>query len=739
MTRRLYWVAMTYVTRPACWFFLITGLLLAGLILRYAPKNEFANAVPPLTASGGLRLQYRMDLGRIAEQGKWSDVTTVYLGKHGLLESSDSPLESISIPFDKSAARVTRYYPLVTIVSESPAVNSDRFLTTPELVALTPNVRTVSLADRDLTPRSLELLAAWTKLEALNLENATIQNDDWAHLTKLVNLREIDFTNCQIDERLEMLRTLPRLERLIFRTPSNINDDLLLELGKLPHLKSLVLFPDMPADGKGAISARGIRSLADSTSLTTIYVGGGENTVRVLRQRLPEKDIERAEISISLYFRMVALLVGAGTITAILSMQLQGQLGLPDARLNNRFATPHLAFAAVVVLAWMLASPLLVLAEGGNWMAIGTIALGPIPLALLLSPWCSYTGTLAPVVRNTTGLFIVVLFVGPMVLALYKPAMVEAYLRGDYPVLIWLFLGTSLLALASSQRWMERYVVQAGESRLDPRSVEEVASFDASFAPLRGDWSLLFPWRRWILGLLSRTSRQHAGFFRRVALVRIGNIHGWDAVFAFSLYVQLSVAASFLLIARLSQPQNTTTIPEQWPVRLLGFLINAAMISVLSTMAGWRLRIRSLAAESLRPVERHQHRTEILAAIFVDLVPFIVSTSAVTAFLEYQKVGTDGWSPLQPFAALAVLVGAQLLVFSFSLLVIAMRETWRSIGFGLIAFGILAATLWTAGNGSLLSSAFGILVFGVTLITLGVVATWAATQKWKELELGLYG
>ena len=97
---------------------------------------------------------------------------------------------------------------------------------------------------------------------------------DLAKLQPLTELRELIVQTSKPPENLSALANLKQLETIVVRSRMAVNDQVLTEMAKLPHLKMLVLdfgysFPFEPH-----VTQAGLAVLAGSPSLELVYAGG---------------------------------------------------------------------------------------------------------------------------------------------------------------------------------------------------------------------------------------------------------------------------------------------------------------------------------------------------------------------------------------------------------------------------------------------------------------------------------
>lgn len=719
MFKPLYHVAVSYVTRPLVWLYVgVAGLSTLPLWLIHF-GNDARDAVPALITPN-LSVRFTYQLTEVVHDNRLAEVDALYLGADGLT------LAFLSRELGKQI--------IVPGKNGGPAL----FFTAEELLARMPNLRIVDCYAVDVSPDLLQAIAKLPRLEVLSLKLASFDPQHLKYLAKVPTLREIDLSGCNVAAGIHSLTELPSLERLDFGFPNYVNNRLLGELSSFPHLRTLVLAANVGNTPQHFVSEKSVRRLADIRSLQTIYVVPTPNTdsIAIFRDLLPGVEIRRAQYSLQLLFRLLGITLVSFFLVNLLALQLMTIFGLPSSRMIPRFAAPQLLFVGSCFLFWLLLAPVF----AGEFK---TDALAVRSIVLAVTAFVTGIFAVKPKPSRVRGFILglgmATLFTMGGVVAMKFGGWIDAYVRGDFPLLCWCLVLFSSLVIVRFAFVVRLAAVTYAELGIEPRSLADISPLGTSLQPPDGSPAIVSPgWRDSRLAAVLGRSRTGGGLWHRVAFWRVGNSIGWETTLVLMFVI--------LLINGGQQIYFQLQFQRQPSVQLLGIavaMVVATGLSISLAMAAvaWRQRFSLLAFESIHPVPRARMLHDLLYAVAVDLAMIPLLTVLAGVVLEVVRAGKSDWTPLEPWAAAVLVLGVNIAAYAVALWIITFRETWKSIAFSIGTLAVIVA----AGTGTFavlslleLSLASGLFITGLGLSLASLVALRIAVRQWSMLELGLY-
>ena len=235
------------------------------------------------------------DLQAIRKAGKQEEVS--YLSIGWMQEFNESPVTPNA---DGSVTPITLDEPWRPNRSE----DSHRLAFLSEF----PNLKGLDVFSMYVTRADLETISSLKALEKLSLYGVQVLEEDavrrlnpndFAKLSSLTKLRELDLSQSEFEGGGEQLAKLPELEALYFGSFAQTNDRSLADLQKLPKLTKLAIAPVFHPEGKNhdsAITDAGLESLKSFPALKELLVAPhGEKfavPIERVREMLPDVTIK---------------------------------------------------------------------------------------------------------------------------------------------------------------------------------------------------------------------------------------------------------------------------------------------------------------------------------------------------------------------------------------------------------------------------------------------------------------
>ena len=347
MRSRLLAVWMTYWSRP---FVLVMGLfwvaMLVGPLMIGGSTNHVRRSHPEVEMPGS-SIERVEQLDAVRQSGRQEDVGGLRLDwlSHKLVRRDatwDEERQSWVASGDPAQMDTLKF------VEEFPNLKA---LTYDNLILLPEDLQRLSRC-KQLTQLSLSGVQVYEKRtdpDAVGGRLREFNGDDLVVIAGLKQLEVLDLSGLEIAGNLESLSGLPNLHTLILSRFEHLNDATLADLRHLPSLKTLVITPvyiDRPrTDHDGSVTDTGLSSLAEVSSLQTIFIGfHGPSTVPVakLQETLPSVWVRRG------YYSQERVAIGgwlpiliAIVLTTLLSLHTQMMYAQPSAYLLPRFSPAH--------------------------------------------------------------------------------------------------------------------------------------------------------------------------------------------------------------------------------------------------------------------------------------------------------------------------------------------------------------------------------------------------------------
>jgi hypothetical protein len=724
MINRIGWIVVSYATRPLV--LALTGLgilfLLLGMIPMPIRPNEWA--IYPSAPQARLMVDLKATLDAVRKSGRQQEVDGIDLSRlwTDLAPRKIDPEGRPSIgPPDEA------FYKIL-----------DEF----------PNLRSVRYSYFG-EPTGLDRIVSLAQLETLSLDGFGFF--DLARLRSLQNLRRLEIGLFEIQksvngvlqplpklEGLDALASLPKLDTLVLRTRSVVNDAVLTEVGSLPHLSMLVLdLADSPHTPLSTTEA-GFDALARAPELQTLYVGGRFPEDYTQLAFLAKASAPRLWIFSSRHDSTKSIpftfLMPCFWFAMAIGGQLASQFLGSGSRLIPGFASSH-ALVGVVLSAGVIvfgADRLMTIGVSGP-VAIAASA-AQVTSIIAIGAASALTRTFRPRGIQRLTWMIPVVFVcvlasfvfpawDPLASALHSPIAAVAYAL--------VACGATVLAvwtLAHRAEWF------SDSSSLERRN------------PMRYEWLGMGGGSRWMFFTNRRERHIEAGlsttpnlnWWQRVGRWRLGNPSLEILPLALVILVPIGAAAlTMLAMARQSGASR--------PISLFPMLSFMPFMMLLGHVgATWRARLLVLPLEFLRPCSRQAMQRELAAAFALDLLPLAI-LFAILATLGFHLNTSINlpwrWVPLSFLYFLALGCSG---ILAVGALVVVVRRLWVSIvllfvfvlanmlgGAGLVLFERGAPDLFPG----FMPTALIFASFCLPILC-GAIFCWVLWRRWLRIEIG---
>jgi hypothetical protein len=725
MISRIGWIAVSYATRPLV--LALTGLGILFLALGMIPNPIRSNEWVVYLAAPQARLMVnsKVTLDAVRKSGRQQEVDGI-----------DFPRLWIDLEPPKIDPEGRPYH-------SSP---DDAFY---KILEEFPNLRSVHYSCYG-EPTGMERIVSLAQLETLSLDGFGFF--DLAPLRTLRNLRRLEiglfetqkYVNGVLQqppklEGLGALTSLPKLDTLVLRTRSVVNDAVLTEVGSLPHLAVLVLdLADSPRTPLSATQA-GFDALARAPALQTLYVGG----------RFPEDYTELAALAKASAPRLwiyssrhdskktipLTFLMPCFWFAMAIGVQLSSQFLGSGSRLVPRFASSH-ALVGVVLSAGVIVFGAARLMKSGLSGPVAIVASAALVTSIIaLGATSALTRAFRPRGIQRLTWIIPVLFVcvlvsfvfpawDPLASALNSPMAVIAYAL--------VACGATVLAvwtLANRAEWF------SGSSSLERRN------------PMGSEWLGVGGRGRWMF-FTNRRERQievwlpttrNPNWWQRVQRWRLGNPP--YRPLSFTLVMLGTFVVTTWVITRLS---GTPRSSSPFPFALAPYIIFLVVGMLVQVSAFWRARLLVLPLEFLRPYSRRALQRELAAALALDLLPLAILFAIVATLGIHLATSASlswRWAPLSFLYFLVLGCSGTL---AMGALVVLVRRLWVSIVLLIVfmlanMFGGNGLFLFQLGSRDFFPSFMTSgLILGQFLLPIlsGVILCWVLWRRWLRIEIG---
>jgi hypothetical protein len=721
MINRIGWIVVSYATRPLVLALTGLGILFLLLGMIPAPIRSQEWAIYPSAPQARLMVDSKATLEAVRKLGRQQEVDGIDLPRlwTDLAPRKIDPEGRPSIgPSDEA------FYKIL-----------DEF----------PNLRSVRYSYFG-EPTGLDRIVSLAQLETLSLDGFGFF--DLARLRSLQNLRRLEIGLFEVQksvngvlqplpklEGLDALASLPKLDTLLLRTRSVVNDAVLTEVGSLPHLSMLVLdLADSPHTPLLATQA-GFDALARAPELQTLYVGGRFPEDYTQLAFLAKASAPRLWIFSSRHDSTKSIpftfLMPCFWFAMAIGGQLASQFLGSGSRLIPGFASSH-ALVGVVLSAGVIvfgADRLMTIGVSGP-VAIAASA-AQVTSIIALGAASALTRTFRPRGIQRLTWMIPVVFVcvlvsfvfpawDPLASALHSPIAAVSYAL--------VACGATVLAvwtLAHRAEWFS-----------DSSSLERQN-------PMRYEWLGMGGGSRWMFFTNRRERHIEAGlsttpnsnWWQRVGRWRLGNPP--SRLLGLTLVMVGAFVVTTWVTTRLSgAPRSSSPFP------MLGFMLIVALLAQAG--AQWRARLLVLPLEFLRPYSRRAMQRELAAAFALDLLPVAI-LFAILATLGFHLNTSINlpwrWVPLSFLYFLALGCSG---ILAVGALVVVVRRLWVSIvllfvfvlanmfgGAGLVLFERGAPDLFPG----LMPTALILASFCLPILC-GAIFCWVLWRRWLRIEIG---
>lgn len=610
MFRRLWWIAASYFTRTGILVLFASGMLFGGVtwFIWFAggmsPVYELAYPQPPAPR---LLVDSQAQLDAVRREG-WQqvvdaiDLRALWIDMHRAHEKpgvGPPPAVEFSLPGEE-------FYDIL-----------EEF----------PNLRHVTMTTygQSAGTRQLGRLA---HLEYLAIDGVAPADLGW--MRSLGALRWLQLTFYGPIEDARALAELPRVETVIFRSRSEVTDEVLAAMAELARLKQLVLvFPATTARGAAPpFSAAGLAALDRSNSLETLYVGSympGESDELLA---LARRAVSRGRIEPALVVRRSR---GMGLTPPLFAMAigiaLASQFRGPMSRLAPGFVASHALVASVFFFAAVLLSVVRLILDGNDPLASSVASLTLAAAGVMLAAAMPHAVSADQTRRKQTDILLrtVLLFVAGSPLIL--PNLGYEILQGSRPGMVALLGLAGLAAVGFTVHDLRRLAESSGTAGLlDRQSDRRRLLLQSQY---KNNWMFASAAREQSIESWHSAPPRWT-WWRRVRRWQIGN-----APFRSVGMVLMAVVGFYgvtFVMRRLTMGEAGMPGDFGW-LRSQSLLV--ALIMVLMTVGrvamAWRARLLVLPVESLRPYWRRALRSEMAAAFALDLIAPVLVAAIVGA------------------------------------------------------------------------------------------------------------
>ena len=752
MFNRLYWVAISYLTRPLYLWLVVGGAIFAPLMLINVPPRTSVKPTFRAIPAPNLRIDSAATLKSVRNAGLQNQVDAIDLFRL----------------WTDVAPRHTRQDPVRGKVTEITPLPDESFY---HILDEFPHLRTVTNWANCTERLVPDRIARLPELENLSLSGCVTGGLSPLRAARNLRRLELDFI-LSFDgiphlEGIRDLAELPHLETIVFRT-GVVNDRMLAELAELPHLKTLVLLFPNSITAPIYVTHDGFAALARSPGLRDLRVGSYVEQERqpllaMARAALPDVPIREAVVdtheAVPLFALMSVLILPAMG----LGVQLYSQFRGPASRLMPGFAAPHALVGSVLAVGLVVLMAARLIWEPGASVA-GSILLPSTLVSVVLACTASIaaarwyqievnrrlcTASIAAgrwyqieINRRlaiAVSLFLPITPVG-LSCAMYSQTLRQRLLAANDPVTV-IILVFIVAASSTLTIWMlNRLVDWASQAGLDDRSLPKgIFLWGQQTHRIEPE-----PPSDFVTRFFARQERQIEELSKggeplttwgKIQRWRLGNAAQWP-FFLVSLVSLIALLIPGLVTSKLLFGTwfNATSL------KYIAFLYLAMFGSMVG--ARWRSRTQVLPLEILRPTSRASLQREWMWALLLDVVPCTISFAAIeSVVLNYVPPLGMVWFRL-PLDFLLLLPLGMCIAAGLASMVVLIRRTWLLALLGNTLFILtVLANAWARSQfgssnilGPLNNDGLDAFVWFPSLIGLG--AAWVMARRWRKLEIG---
>lgn len=668
MPNRYYWVLMTYLTRPLVWLMLAGAIIffvfsIVGMLGRTQSKAMYPEPPRPR-----LLVNTKASLDKVRAAGRQDQVDAI-------------DLERLWGDMGKQM----RWDPVQQREAPSLSKPDDNFY---EILREFPNVRQVRWGSfgGDVP---VEEFARLSHLECLTISmgfGVVNKQGTLARLASLRNLRLLELSVFSPLDHFDSLAAWPSLQTIVFRSTRDVDDQVLEEMARLPHLKTVVIdILDTPQQDL-PFSTAGFEALAKSPTLEKLYLGGrspGDHE-RLLASAAPAflgRTIYTARAEQPMQFPFIARIAPAFLLAGAIGFQLASQFRSPGSRLMPGFVTVHAQVAIALALSVVGLVTLGLMVSGGQPLAacLATTTIVSLFIAAMLNNSAS---SLSPGPRWKPRQVIVMLCLFAFFGVVFLPDFDERVLIHPAPTTLLAMAAASTLfivVIVATFRQLPLELVTPFNFPFDTRQQLPAFDFTGSKPAVRGMVNLVAGEQR--IERLPKISTQRDVWSRaqhwRAANQPLRNIV--LALFFLAMSVIMYVGFQFIMQAGIDFLFQQMSI-----MSLSGLLALALMVG-----GQWRNRMLVLPIEVLRPVSQHSLRREWALGLVLDLLPVAAIMSLAFAvaqsYLQEQRFSA---SFVVYFSVLVFIAAYPVSVMMASIFAIIERQ-WLAFGAALGVFMLL--------------------------------------------------
>lgn len=689
MLKRLCWVLMTLITRPAAW------LMLMGVA---------AFSIMPL---GGSRQVLKLDLIRPVVAPAFDSIDSVQA-----LNAAD-PKSPQNVRFGMLALGRASGMSAGSM-TENEANLLDRLITFEQIEAF-------AFESRISTPTTLDRVAQLDTLRALQLGQIPEEwrdghevnlIEDLTPLLKLKNLEVLDLADAiGADTSLALLAALPNLQSLAISNPDVVNDERIAEIAAVQGLKTLYL-PNVHGRADAMAS---IKLLQRSTSLQTVYLpvgGDGVEVLREVRDDLVGVRVRRGDFAAGTSMLLMGPLAGAGMLGLFGAHIAAWFSGAGSCLLPNHRGAHRLAVWLVFGLGCVMLAGTLIWATGTMWAPLGLVI--TVNAALMRSHL--WSGVQRARWRQGVDSILVFVYMVLIVTAVKPDAApwIQAFVYGDYPLVsAGLFLFAAVLVLDADQRLVVMCRDRVAQNlpvimTMDDYKQDALAKrlLNTSAVPT-GWWpgkpKQQRPWGWWL-----------------VAIVLFGMI-AWP-----------------MFRPWMANRFGAVSLPSSYGLPYLLFMFFIMPVWVFGVR--WWQQFPMLVGMMIRPPKRREHITRffgVVARDFAKLLP--IAVLAAGAMVSNHGGFTEAWW-LTGAGVLALALGIVALAYSATLVLAPIRGVRAAWLIAAVVFSGLYGLVMTLSNLDLdPSGSWAVMLFtGLIMLVVAAAIQTLAWRQYGQIEWGKY-
>lgn len=678
MLRRLYWIGVSYVTRPLTLAVAGVGLFFYLLFLALpAPGNPTYRPAYPTPPPPHLLIDSKATLNAVRASGMQRNVDAIDLEAlwHDL-----SPKETFR---DRDGREHPKMVPL-----------DDKFF---GVIEEFPNLRTVKnwivfpeyRGSRVVGFTGARQIGQLKNLQILGMKLGVGPKDD-LKLAPMPSLERVELDGvAPLHVDWESLARSPRLSTIVFHSAQSVDDATLASVAKLPHLSTVILDTGVFPATMSPLTAAGFESLAKAPGLQRLYAGVDRNshpsqTTVLARELIPNVEVLPASIEIRPQRVMPA--IPFVLFAAAIGIQLSSQFRGAFSRTMPRYALLHglvgiaLACAIVAWATWTWAS------LGISVTVALVAALAIVAAAIALMAPTAVDGVMpggAMAGFSPLGQSIYMACWLSLMFASLHPQGRFQTIGQDYPWTLPFFVLVTIASIVFTVRTLSQ--VQGWSSTLNVAGHKAFGWADVRYQD--STWSDLF------LGMKNQErgvdSLSEQGrvctWWGRVRRWRLGNPPYRTMAFSIAMVGSMVGGASLVQIFTRGDWSLRNLSP---PLAMSGpFLL---LVIAGGRSSAWRMRIPVFSLELQRPGSRESMQYELMAAFALEFVStafvFALAVSGAFSLVDYPHVD---WG-LLPMTFLTCFLTGWLVATGLGSLIVLVNRGW--LAFVLFVLSLLGIT-----------------------------------------------